>query len=382
MTGNKVNTVNKVRRASRLAGMGTIGYTPRVQNEPDKPGVAEKPPFFIVGCPRSGTTLLTVLIDAHPAIAIPPESFVFERFGDILDCYGDLSADANLRTLAADLLRDERIKDWELGVGLDEFIPAIKTRSARGAISALFELFARKRNKTRWGDKTPQHAMYLPEIRRTFPDARLIHLVRDGRDVAESLSRIYIGPKSMYGIAKRWRDHVMAFHDFCKTLPAGEYLEIKYEDLVANPRKVQQAVFDFIGEDISLVADTGKELPDSGARRQATGAVSHHSGLNKSISGEKIGIFKTRFSQREIEIFELVADEALKAYGYELVSSQPRPITMGERLAAGIRDGFVRYQRKLFRPQMTKHLGKEFRLVAQRRFRRALRRTHCACSQD
>jgi len=317
--------------------------------------------------------LLQVLVDAHPDIAIPPESFIFERFGDILHCYGDLSSDSNLRLFVSDLLQDERIKDWQLGTDTEEFIRGIGERTPASVISSLFEAYARKQGKTRWGDKTPQHALYLREIRQTFPNARLIHLVRDGRDVAESLSRIYIGPKSIYSIARRWRDHVMAFHDFCRDLPKEEYLEIKYEELVENPVGIQRRILDFLGEDKALVADTGNKLPDSNARRQATHAVSHHSGLNKTVSGEKVGVFKTRFTEREIEIFELVAGDALDIYGYQRASKDGKPVRASERVYFFLQDGFYRYQRKLFRPQMLKHLGKEIKLATQRRIRRAMR---------
>ncbi|WP_287284647.1 MULTISPECIES: sulfotransferase [unclassified Okeania] len=63
-------------------------------------------PFLIVGCPRSGTTLLQIIIDAHPNIIIPPESHIFERFSDIFNYYGDLQKDSNLYLFVKDILQD------------------------------------------------------------------------------------------------------------------------------------------------------------------------------------------------------------------------------------------------------------------------------------
>ena len=335
---------------------------------------ADKPPFFIVGCPRSGTTLLQVLLDAHPNIAIPPESFLFQRFPPIWERYGNLDQDANLRLLVGDLLSDERIKDWHLTVSADDLCRRLGQRSIRGAISLLFQVYAEQRGKRHWGDKTPQHALFLKEIAAVFPDARFIHFVRDGRDVAESLSRIYIGPKSIFAIAAYWRRHVMAFHEFKQSLAPGAFIEPRYEDFVRDPATQQKLIFDFLEERPPETRADDRSLPDTDAKRHALSSVSHHGSLKGGISEDKVAVFKTRFSEREIEIFETVAGDALKLYGYQLTTGAAAKLTAGEKVSFFLADSLSRYMRKLFRPQPFKYLGKELALEWQFKTRTLLRR--------
>ncbi len=343
-----------------------------VQNTVDKNQAGA--PIFIVGCPRSGTTLLQITLDAHPNIAIPPESFLFQRFPPVWERYGNLNDETNLRLLAGDLLADERIKDWRLIVSVDEFCRRLDARTIRGAVSLLFQLYAEQKGKSRWGDKTPQHSLYLKEILAVFPDAKFIHFVRDGRDVAESLSRIHIGPKSILSIASYWRKHVMAFHEFKKSLDPSMYVEPRYEDFVRDPAPQQKAIFDFLGEKPPEKKADDRALPDTDAKRHALSAVSHHGMLKGGISENKVGIYKSRFSMREIEIFETVAGDALKLYGYELTTPASARITPVESMSFFMTDNIFRYSRKLFRPQPFKHLGKELRLELQLKARTLARK--------
>lgn len=325
-------------------------------------------PFFIVGCPRSGTTLLQVLLEHHPRVAIPPESFVFERFGPILDRYGNLECDANLRAFVCDLLCDEQIRDWQLGLDVDEFCQRSFPRNAAGVISELFKIYAEKHGKTRWGDKTPQHALCLPTIISVFPAARIIHLVRDGRDVAESMRRIYIGPKSMYGIARRWHRFVMTVHSFAVQYP-DSVLIVRYEDMVREPEETRKRVFRFIGVPPEECPPVGASLPDTPSRRQALAAAEHHVSLRQAISQAKSGVFKRSFTLREIGWFESVAGEALRHYGYELVTDGKQRPSLLRRMVFLVEDRVVRYVRKFRQPRALFHIGKELRLVWQHRLR-------------
>jgi len=134
-------------------------------------------PFFIVGCPRSGTTLLQVLLDAHPRIAIPVEGHLFSRFGRIFDRYGDLRQERNLRLFVSDVLHDKRISLWNLEVSVSEFLRELKTPSVRGVFERLYELYTRREGKARWGDKSPVHALHIRDIKQVFPEAKFIHLL-------------------------------------------------------------------------------------------------------------------------------------------------------------------------------------------------------------
>ena len=329
-----------------------------------------KTPFFIVGCPRSGTTLLQVLMDAHPDISIPPESHIFARFSEIFDNYGDLRQDSNLRLFVKDILNDEQIKLWGLEISVSAFCSQLHERSVRGVISLLFELYAEREGKTKWGDKTPQHAIYLKEIKRLFPEAKIIHLIRDGRDVAESLSRILIGPKSIYGMAQRWRKYILSCQEFKNNINSDDFLEVHYENLVKNPEKELSKIFDFLGEDYS---DVVQHIPETGRKQHYVNAATLHGSLNKSISGQKIGVFKSKFKPREIEIFESIAGETLTGYGYSLETSGKTQIKPNEMIVFFIEDYLLRYLIKFVRPDMITLITRQIKFEAQLRTRKLLR---------
>ena len=331
------------------------------------------PPFFILGCPRSGTTLLQVLIDSHPDIAIPPESFLFDRFGPLLGTYGDLSNPARLRALATDLLADERILDWSLTATVDSLLTRAKHPGAAGLFEALFSLYAEQHGKTRWGDKTPQHALCIPGILAVFPRARILHLVRDGRDVAESTARIAIGPCSILAIARRWKHYVEAVQMAADGLPADQFLEVRFEDLVRDTGPVRRRIMTFLGEEDARCPPIDREGPQTDTRERSS-KFAHHATLGKAITTAKIGVFQTAFTPRQIELFEAMAGAALARHGYALTTRQPRPPTAVEEIAAFMFDHTVRYLRKFRQPGALQQISKELRLVVQQAVRRLRRR--------
>lgn len=288
-----------------------------------------KSPFFIVGSPRSGTTLLQMLLDARPPLSIPPESHLFDHFSDLVDFYGDLNREQNLKKFVRDLLGDERIKRWGLKVTAAEFCGSLKERSFRGIISHLFGLYAAGQHKSRWGDKTPEHTLYLEQIRRIFPEARFIHLVRDGRDVAESLGRVFFGPPTIDQKAVLWKRYVNAFEDFYACHP-DLCLTVHYEALALNPALVLRQVLEFLGEEAGEISAA---LPDTPLKQVYlnTDDGAHHS-LKNPVTDQKVGIFRKGLSRRQIEIFESIAGTELKKYGYPLDSSGPLRARFHEKI--------------------------------------------------
>ncbi len=331
------------------------------------------PPFFILGCPRSGTTLLQVLLDSHPALAIPPESFIFDRFGPLLDTYGDLRNPARLRALAADLLADERIRDWGLRATTDDLLGRTAEPSAAGLFDALFSLYARQQGKSRWGDKTPQHALRIPELLAVYPRAKIIHLIRDGRDVAESTARIAIGPCSILAIARRWNRYMDTVAAATAGLPADQFLEVRFEDLVRDPAAERRRIMSFLGEDDALCPPIGQALPQTGTLERSS-TYAHHASLKKAISSGKIGVYQSAFTPRQIELFEAVAGEALLRLGYARDFAAPRPPTRSEELSAFWLDHTIRYLRKFKQPHALRQLAKELHLALQQGVRNRLRR--------
>jgi Sulfotransferase family len=310
--------------------------------------ISDKAPFFIVGCPRSGTTLLQLLVESQPNIAIPPESHIFERFSDIFHCYGDFSKSANLRLFVHDLLRDYHIRDWELGVTADEFCSQLQERSIRGILSLLMAKYASKEGACRWGEKTPQHLLYASQITDVFPRAKFIHIIRDGRDVAVSSKRVTVGPPSAYGVAKEWKRYILTFNEFKTELDPDRWIEVRYEDIVRNTNAELARIFRFLGE---TPVQVGADVPTSFAKEFYVHDDVHMLSLKQPISTAKIGAYKKGLTTRELEVFEHVAGDGLQAYGYPLVTGQRVAVTItpSERLRYLMADKFYRYFRKYFR---------------------------------
>jgi hypothetical protein len=316
-------------------------------------------PFFIVGCSRSGTTLLQVLIDAHPQLAVPPESHIYDRFGPFLNLYGELTVSRNRGRFIAALLNDSFIRQWQLDVTVADVERRLRRADRVGVIDALFSLYADQEGAVRWGDKTPEHIRHLREIRADFPQAKLVHLIRDGRDVAEAMRRMVFGPVTAVGLAHEWRREVGYWNEFCREQGNANTLLVRYEDLVTSPQESVANVLRFIGvpelDTVSGYAST------SLSHNLATNQKAWHSSLRQGISKGKVGIYRSKFAPREIELFESIAGEALEEYNYPRDYAAPRCATFLERAYAAVADRCVRWARKV-RHAFVIRLELQFRL--------------------
>jgi hypothetical protein len=305
-------------------------------------------PFFIVGCSRSGTTLLQALLDAHPRLAIPPESHIYNRFGDIFHTYGDFAVSANRCRFIQDMLQDAYIQRWELKASAAEIDSTVTTPTRAGIVRAMFENYARSKNAARWGDKTPEHIRHLETIRHDFPDVRLIHLIRDGRDTAEAMRRMIWTPVTAVGLGREWSREVTYWLDFCERFGTENTLVVRFEDMMTDPSQVLGRILEFLGESF---VDTSLTYRDSHLSQSLGQRAKVHSSLLKDMDTSKIGIYRKKFTPREIEIIESSAGEALSRYGYSRDFLQPRPATRWEQMLSPWKDRLTRWYRKLFMPE-------------------------------
>lgn len=294
-------------------------------------------PLFIVGCGRSGTTLLQVLIDHYSQIAIPVESHLFKNFTELFPRYGNLCVPRNLRTLVRDLLHDVRIKNWRLGIDVETFCRTLPTPDVRHVIAHLFSLYASKAGKRRWGDKSPGHAYYLREITRYFPEAQIIHVVRDGRDVVVSSRRAFMGKPSILANARNWSRRVSTCDAFERQAPLGTFFTLRYEDLVAHPQDVMGNVLAFLGEPKRKIEQTVPKTMLAQAYR--TSRVQQ--ALAQPISGRNVGSYRHALSPREVALFEGVTSEVLVRHGYSLDFGDYAQPSLFERAGFAYQDHVV-----------------------------------------
>lgn len=196
---------------------------------------------FVVGAPRSGTTLLRLMLDAHPQIAIPAETHFYPEVIAV-DPSGAGWLDAVLRAMT----RGHTWQDY--GLDADAFAASVRAAHPRGkgdVLRSFYRAYAARFDKTSWGDKWPGNVVLMEKIAALLPEARFVHIIRDGRDVAASLRRLWFRPGETYAeCVALWADRVRAARRHAATgLP---YLEVRYESLVAEPHATLARICAFL----------------------------------------------------------------------------------------------------------------------------------------
>ena len=152
--------------------------------------IDSEPPLFIVGCGRSGTTLVRMMLNTHPELAIPTEShFIYELARRRLtgSWSGRIDDDTAWRDLLDYFDGHHYLGLWKLNTDrLHRRLARISSRTHAAVFEVLFREFMEQEGKQRWGDKTPLHVQYILLLDHLFPNARFLHVIRDGRDVEES----------------------------------------------------------------------------------------------------------------------------------------------------------------------------------------------------
>ncbi len=192
-------------------------------------------PIIILGVPRSGTTLLSFMLDSHPNIAIGRETYFMKGVEHL---FGD-SNDNDPQHI--EYVR----RGWYERYGLkrEEFANYI-----RRFLYEFYSDYARKQNKIRWGDKTPAHTLHCELMYEIFPDAQFIHIVRDPRAVVLSRSR-WKTSSTIEDIASEWQRENDRVANLGSRLASGSYLRIHYEDLVLHSELTMKKVLSFLGEE-------------------------------------------------------------------------------------------------------------------------------------
>ncbi len=304
----------------------------------------QNPFLFVVGCPRSGTTLLQRMLDAHPQLAVANDTHFIPCALEAVPPRSVGDEDA-----LSDASRLPELISWVRGyyrfarMGLDDASfceAAAAAHTYREFVSLLYGQFARKHGKERGGEKTPAYVRHLPLLHRLFPWARSVHIIRDGRDAALSIVEWACRNGRQKGPAKLapWREEPMATCALWwrwqvrlgrrsgSVLPPGTYREVRYEELVADPEGVLRSIVSFLGLPFSARMLCFNE-----------GKVRHQEGLSakKAWLPPTPGLrdWRTQMKPNDVELFEALAGDLLSELGYPLVSERitPRACAVAQR---------------------------------------------------
>ncbi|HEX2254819.1 MAG TPA: sulfotransferase [Thermoanaerobaculia bacterium] len=281
------------------------------------------PAVFVVGAPRSGTTLVRLMLDSHPQVAIPHEtSFVPRALA--------LGDDAGREALARFLTEFPTWPDLATSEEeLREALARVEPFTLADGLRAFYLRYAAARGKTRWGDKTPSYALHLPAIAAAFPEARFVHVLRDGRDVAVSLRPLWFAPgQDMTSLAREWSRHVVAARAAGAEL-GPRYLELRYEDLLLDPRaELSRATnlleLPFAPEMLRYFEGATARLREGQARHDAAGRllVSQEQRLRnqelaqRPLDPARVGRWRAELSAEEVAEFTSAAGGLLASLGY------------------------------------------------------------------
>jgi hypothetical protein len=281
-------------------------------------------PVFVVGCPRSGTTLLTLMLSSHSRIAIPPETRfllpVFRRRRE----FGDLTQIRGRRRLARALVRRSGTKFRHLGLDKQVVKKAVKRSppTIGSGIGAVYRTYAAGQGKARWGDKRPTYYRNVDLLRELFPDAQFVHLVRDGRDCVASLKRMRWWHHGTTGAVATWVHAIDCADRAARRLPDGTWHEVRYEDLVADPKRELAALCTFLGEELEESMLAPQQQAGRLPRRQRE---AWHAGTREPVSAARVGSYADVLSVDELALVERVAGSRLRRRGYEVPAARPRP---------------------------------------------------------
>ena len=306
-------------------------------------------PIFVIGAERSGTTLVMALLGSHSRIAVPEVVWYYPRFYPYLHTYGDLSQEANFRTLAEEMVFGLKTPLWGMKVNpktiLDEVIELCPDGSFAGIYAAMHLRFAQYMNKPRWGEKTPHNLYFVGPMHHDFPDAQFIYVTRDGRDSCVDYMESSFGPTNIYCAAHSWKRCWNAVKEWRGPLTEkGLWMDVKYEELVRKPEEVMRAVCSFLGEEF----EPGMFEFYKTDLCKARGASRDHAPLGKPISDKYIGIYKDLLSLRDQRIFAAVAGKELEEAGYknDVEPEMPSELMISKykefdgRIRAATLDGF------------------------------------------
>ena len=284
-------------------------------------------PFFILGAPRSGTSLLSRMLDSHPAIAVPDETKIVETFLPLLPAYGDLREAARLRRLVEDILGWRWVQRLPDPPTADAVLPRVARPDLGAVFAAVLDAWAAGQGKSRWGEKTPSNLYFWPQIAAWFPDAAVVHILRDGRDVAVSQIQAPFGPKTIPTAARRWVYFVTGIRALRDEMGSGRYVEVRYEDLLAEPETTMATVLRTIGEPFDpAMLDFHRR-----ARPVGTDPVNDRN-IQRPLQAANSGKWAGALTTRQLEVLESLAGPTLDACGYPRATNA-RPMGGTERAA-------------------------------------------------
>lgn len=286
---------------------------------------APPPRLFTFGFERSGTTLLSMLLGAHPSLAVPFSPVgLWYRYGRRLSEFGALDDRDNRLRLIRAILEEERIRYWPFEVTAEEIEGRLAQPDYPGIVEAFHAVYAERSGKPLWVLHDIANLYEMATANHWFPEARFIHLVRHPADVALSHKSYRYGSSNVCETAMRWREDVGANLAAGAMLGDERYLVIRYEDLVSDTPATLERCCAMAGvaydeRMLDYAADVGHKVPE------------HKRGLWPSlgtpVSTRAVGGAAKGLRRTERLAVEEIAEEPMRRLGYDAELARKKSVS-------------------------------------------------------
>ena len=288
-------------------------------------------PIFIVGAPRSGTTLLRNMLNRHPKLAILGETQFYRHVYSRRRAFGDPADLKNRERIVREYLAMDRVK--RLGMDQSKLREKLmrEGKSYRALFTCFLDHYAESQGKDRYGEKTPEHAFFSETLCDWYPGAAILHLVRDPRDVVASLQRMPWASNSVMTNARVWATHNAAAQ---RSSRRSGSLQIRYELLVTRPEQEAARICAHLGEKYSALMLAPREeniLYSEWSKRS-----------QMAITNTRLGQWREQLTEEEAALIEWAGGRSLGAFEYQATVRPASCIAIARGLAFAALDAVRR----------------------------------------
>jgi len=283
------------------------------------------PPIFLFGMERSGTTLLAMMVGAHPDIAVPlATTSMWYDFEERLAEYNLLATPADVERLVDDVAAHERIRLWRTSLDSARIVKQSRVGQFSTVVAAFHREYARQHAKPCWGNCDIGTLDEMHRSHQWFSNARFVHIVRDGRDVALSHQTMPYGRGNVYECAESWSVRLTTNLRMGAILGAERYHVVRYEALILEPEKTLTHLCEFLGVPYSpLMLDYGATVDE----RVPPDKQWLWPALKMPPQPAKVARWRQEMPVTQRIVFESVAASLLKELGYPVFDHVPRRLS-------------------------------------------------------
>lgn len=279
-------------------------------------------PNFLFGMERSGTTLLSMMVGAHSQIAVPlATTGMWMDFAERLSEFNHLAGRDDVARLVDAIRAHERVKLWDATLDRAALLQDLPLGDYGAVVARFHQEYARAKGKPFWANVDISTLDHMDAVNSWFPDARFLHIIRDGRDVALSHQTMPYGAGNIAECARAWVGRITTNAKMGRILGPQHYMTVRFEDLVLDTKRSLERICAFLGVpfDAAMLRYgdmVNEKIPES--RRWLWPSIS------RPPQESKVDQWRQRMSTSQRIVFERIAGDTMRSWGYETYRQIPK----------------------------------------------------------